>query len=52
MSDLHSNVNPMVITDLTVTRPDERLVEIVDCWNQIGVSGNQTCRELPRYSLS
>ena len=49
MSDQHSNTNPMVITDLTVARPNEHPVEVFDCWNQIGVSGNQTCPELPRY---
>jgi chemotaxis-related protein WspD len=24
-------------------------VELYDCWNRIGVEGNQTCRELPQY---
>ncbi len=49
MSDLHSNTNPTIITDLTVARQDERPAEVFDCWNHIGVSGNQTCHELPRY---
>ena len=39
----------MVIVDLAVTHRDDRRGEVADCWNQIGVSGNQTCRELPRY---
>jgi len=40
---------PTVIADLTVTRHDDHRVEDFDCWNQIGVSGNQSCRELRRY---
>ena len=49
LRDLHSNANPTVITDFTVADHDDHPAEVFDCWNQIGVSGNQTCRELPRY---
>ncbi len=49
MNDPHPSANPTVIADFTVACRDDRRVEVPDCWNQIGVSGNQTCRELPRY---
>jgi len=43
------SANPTPFTDVTVTVPDDRELALHDCWNQIGVSGNQTCRELPRH---
>ena len=49
MNEPYSSASPMVIADLTVTRRDDHQDGLADCWNQIGVSGNQTCRELPRY---
>ena len=36
------------IADLTVT-PDDLGSSVSDCWNQIGVSGDRSCGELPRY---
>ena len=42
--------HPTVIADFTVARPeDQRTGGDFDCWNQIGVGGSQTCRELSRY---
>jgi chemotaxis-related protein WspD len=37
------------VVELPVASPPGSDVAIYDCWNQIGVAGNQTCRELPRY---
>lgn len=45
----HARANPTVITDFSVTPHDDQPAEVSDCWNQIGVSGNQTCRELSRH---
>jgi chemotaxis-related protein WspD len=45
----HPNATPTVLMDFTVARDHEPRDELVDCWNRIGVSGNQTCRELPRH---
>lgn len=45
----HPSATPTVLVDFTVTRDHEPRSEVVDCWNQIGVSGNQTCRELLRH---
>jgi chemotaxis-related protein WspD len=51
VNDPQTNANPTtVIADFTVAGGDERPVEVADCWNQIGVNGNQTCRELTRYT--
>lgn len=49
MNDPHPSANPTVIANFTLACHDDQRVEGPDCWNQIGVSGNQTCRELPRY---
>lgn len=49
MNDPQPNTNPTVVAELTVARHDDCQVAVRDCWNQIGVNGNQTCRELPRY---
>ncbi len=39
-----------IVAHLTVTHPGDRPSELSDCWNQIGVHGNQTCPELPRHT--
>jgi chemotaxis-related protein WspD len=49
VNDPQPRATPTVIADFTVTDRDDRRVESPDCWNQIGVSGDQSCRELPRY---
>lgn len=43
------NTEPTIIADFTVARREDGPVAVRDCWNQIGVGGNQTCRELPHY---
>jgi len=37
------------VAELELTHRGEAGVELHSCWNQIGVQGNQTCRELTRY---
>lgn len=49
MNDPLPIANPTVVVDFKVTPGDERPGAVSDCWNQIGVSGNRTCRELARY---
>lgn len=49
MNDSPSTSHAPVIAELQVTRGVGMAVEVNDCWNKIGVEGNHTCRELPRY---
>lgn len=38
-----------MVAELEVTRLPGADVEVYSCWNKIGVEGDQTCQELPRY---
>lgn len=49
VEDPHPFPDPTVVVDLKVTHGEDRPSDVADCWNQIGVGGNQSCRELARY---
>ena len=38
-----------LVAELQLTSGSEPAARVHDCWNTIGVSGNGSCRELPRY---
>ncbi len=49
MNDSQPIPDPTVVVDLKLTPRDDGAGEVVDCWNLIGVSGDQSCRELARH---
>lgn len=50
MTNSHSSQDP-VLADLQWTLAGtEASAPVYDCWNTIGVSGNGSCRELPRFT--
>lgn len=50
MNDSDAVETPLVLADLPVAGSSATApVAVHDCWNQIGVEGNHTCRELARH---
>jgi chemotaxis-related protein WspD len=50
VNDPRADATPLVLSDLPVARTGAAPpVAVHDCWNQIGVEGNHTCRELARH---
>jgi chemotaxis-related protein WspD len=47
MSD--TATNPPQAAELQVVERPAAAVEVYSCWSKIGVEGDQSCRELPRY---
>ncbi len=50
MNDAQPTTTTRIVTELQVAPPGAELpAALRDCWKTIGVGGDQTCRELPRY---